>query len=82
MYLGFINKVNTMTSTIYEARIEIYYFVLGTTPIFISFSLLFWTLFWRSSPHFTDATSSIITCFAVANGDVVIDVINGVWNYG
>ena len=76
-YLDYNNDYSTIYATISRALPNVLRYLLGVLPIFFGFIFFGLCLFWRSE-RFVSTSSTMMTLFAVLNGDSVFDVFNDV----
>lgn len=76
-YLDYNKDYSTIYATISKALPNVLKYVLGVLPIFLGFIFFGLCLFWRSE-RFVSISSTMMTLFAVLNGDSVFDVFNDV----
>lgn len=76
-YLDYNKDYSTIYATITRALPNVMRYLLGVLPIFFGFIFFGLCLFWRSE-RFTSTSSTMMTLFAVLNGDSVFDVFNDV----
>lgn len=74
-YLDYNKDYSTIYSTITRSLPNIIKYVLGVLPIFFGFIFFGLCLFWKSE-RFNSTSMSMMTLFAVLNGDSVFDVFN------
>lgn len=74
-YLDYNKDYSTIYATISRALPNVLRYLLGVLPIFFGFIFFGLCLFWRSE-RFTSTSSTMMTLFAVLNGDSVFDVFN------
>lgn len=74
-YLDYNRDYSTIYATISRALPNVLRYLLGVLPIFFGFIFFGLCLFWRSE-RFTSTSSTMMTLFAVLNGDSVFDVFN------
>ena len=73
-YLEYNPNINLMTSTLRMASSNIIMFMLGVLPFFFGFVFLGQCIFWRYE-RFSTTLNSILTLFALSNGDIVSGMI-------
>lgn len=78
-YLDYNKDYSTIYATISRALPNVLRYLLGVLPIFFGFIFFGLCLFWRSE-RFVSTSSTMMTLFAVLNGDSVFDVFNDVAN--
>lgn len=76
-YLDYNKDYSTIYATISRALPNVIRYLLGVMPIFFGFIFSGICIFWRSE-NFSNTSSTMITLFAVMNGDSVFDVFNDV----
>lgn len=84
MLLNYIKdnyNMNLMNRTIYNSKSDIFYFVVGSLPVFFGFIFLSLKIF-QNYVNFSDTTTSVITLFAFSMGDTVNEFMLNVWNTG
>ena len=74
-YLDYNKDYSTIYMTISRALPNVIRYFLGVLPIFFGFIFFGLCLFWKSE-RFTSISSTMMTLFAVLNGDSVFDVFN------
>jgi hypothetical protein len=74
-YLEYNKDYSTIFATIKRAMPNVLRYLIGVLPIFAGFIFFGLCLFWRSE-RFVDTSSTMMTLFAVLNGDSVFDVFH------
>ena len=76
-YLKFYHDYSTIFETLSKALPNVLRYLLGVFPIFFGFLFLGLCLFWRSE-RFSSPSNTMITLFALLNGDSVMDTFRDV----
>jgi hypothetical protein len=71
-YLKFYPDYSTIFETISRALPNVLRYLLGVVPIFLGFLFFGLCMFWRSE-RFSNTSNSMISLFAILNGDSVMD---------
>ena len=71
-YLRYSDNMDIMTSTLVHSWQNIFMFLIGVLPFFMGFVYLGQCIFWKYT-KFEDTASSVVTLFALSNGDIVND---------
>ena len=71
-YLKFYPEYSTIFQTISRALPNVLRYLLGVVPIFFGFLFFGLCMFWRSE-RFSSPSNTMITLFAILNGDSVMD---------
>ena len=74
-YLEYNREYSTIFATISRAMPNVFRYLLGVMPIFFGFIFFGLCLFWRSE-RFVSTSASMITLFAMLNGDSVFDIFH------
>lgn len=80
-YLKYNKNVNLMTATLQKSSTNIFMFLLGVMPFFFGFVFLGQCIFWKYS-KFENTTTTIISLFSMANGDIVNETFQDTWAEG
>lgn len=74
-YLEYNRDYSTIFATIKRAMPNVLRYLFGVMPIFFGFIFFGLCLFWRSE-RFVDTSSTMMTLFAMLNGDSVFDIFH------
>jgi hypothetical protein len=74
-YLEYNRDYSTIFATIKRAMPNVFRYLLGVMPIFLGFIFFGLCLFWRSE-RFVSTSSTMMTLFAMLNGDSVFDIFH------
>jgi hypothetical protein len=74
-YLEYNKDYSTIYATIKRSLPNVLRYLLGVMPIFFGFIFFGLCLFWKSE-RFVNTSSTMMTLFAMLNGDSVFDIFN------
>ncbi len=80
-YLKYADNVDLLTSTLYHSWRNIFMFLVGVLPFFMGFVFLGQCIFWKYD-KFEDMSATVVTLFALSNGDIVNDTFLETWSEG
>lgn len=70
-----------MTGTLKQSSRNVLMFLIGILPFFFGFVFLAQSIFWKYD-NFSTSLDSILTLFALSNGDIVLDSFSTTWPSG